>query len=256
MLRRRPPRLPEVLEPPNSAGGRSPGLAGLPDSTRGRRDVSARGRAGLARSGRRRVARRNRVRRWAAALLAAVAGFVTVSALTPRGAAAPGIVTVVAARDLAAGAVLEAGDLLVEARPPAQRPDTALARPDELIGKVLAAPLAAREVVTSARLRGAGMLAGQPAGTVAMSVPVLDPGATGVAPGSRVDLYASSSGEAVARDVIVLAIRQKSGSEWGPAAGASITLGLNDAAAAKVAGASSALQTGEIFIVALHHVGR
>lgn len=230
---------------------RPAGLAKPPDSVSRQRARSGRRHAGLARSGRRRVARRNRVRRWAAALLAAVGGFVAVTALTPGGAAAPGVATVVAARDLAAGTVLTADDLLVEARPSAQRPDTALTRPDGLVGRALAAPLTAREVVTSARLRGAGMLAGQPAGTVAMSVPVLDPQAAGVTAGSRVDLYASTSGDRVATDVTVLATRVPERSTWSADSAASITLALDASSASAVARSVSTLQAGEIFVLAL-----
>ncbi len=173
------------------------------------------------------------------------------TALTPRGAAAPGVATVVAARDLPAGVVLSAADLSVVPRPASQRPDAAASRPDDLVGKVLAAPLAAREVVTPARLRGPGLLSGQPAGTVAMSVPVLDPQAAGVISGSRVDLYASSSGDRVATDVTVLATRVPEASTWSAGGAASITLALDTQSAGQVARAVSTLQAGEIFVVAL-----
>lgn len=255
LLRGRPPRLPGPPAPTGQAqrrSSRADGSAG-PDhveSSRGRAE-SSRGRAGLARTGRRRVARRRRLRRWAAALLAAGAGFVGVTAITPRGVAAPGVPTVVAARDVAAGAVLRADDLLVEPRPPGQRPETALTDPDDLVGQSLATALTAREVVTPARLRGAGMLAGQPDGTVAMSVPVLDPQAAGVTSGSRIDLYASGSGDRVAADVTVLATRVPEPSTWSAGGAASITLALDPASASTVARSVSTLQAGEIFVVAL-----
>jgi Flp pilus assembly protein CpaB len=184
-------------------------------------------------------------------LLAALAGFLGVTALTPRGAAAPGLPTVVAAHDVPSGVVLGADDLVVEPRPPVQRPDTAVSEVDAVIGEVLAAPLSAREVLTSSRLRGPGMLAGQPAGTVAMSVPVLDPQAAGVTAGSRVDLYASGSGERVASDVTVLATRVPEASTWSSGGAASITLALDQASAGAVARSVSTLQAGEIFVVAL-----
>lgn len=208
----------------------------------------------LARSGRRRAARRQRVRRWSAAVLAALAAFATVSALRPADTPATGLPTVVAARDLPAGAVLTEGDLLVEPRPAGQRPDTATGTTTGLPGRVLTSPISAREIVTSARLRGSGLLAGQPAGTVAMSLPVLDPGSTGVAPGSRIDLYASGTGAVVARDVTVLALRTEAGSTWTATPAASISVALDPDTASRVAVAISALQAGGIFLIAVHQL--
>jgi Flp pilus assembly protein CpaB len=157
----------------------------------------------------------------------------------------------VAAGDLPAGRVLDEGDLVVESRPPGQRPDTAVSDPAKLVGEVLAAPLVAREIVTSSRLRGPGLLSGQPPGTVAMSVPVLDPQAAGVTSGSRVDLYASGSGDRVARDVAVLATRVPEASTWSSGGAASITIALDEQSASAVSRSVSTLQTGEIFVVAL-----
>jgi Flp pilus assembly protein CpaB len=193
------------------------------------------------------------VRRWGAAALAAVAGFVGVTALSPRGAAAPGLPTVVAARDLPAGAVLGEDDLVVEPVAQRHRPDTAASTPDLLTGRVLTSPVAAREVVTQTRVQGAGMLAGQPPGTVAMSVPVLDPGSTGVTAGSTVDLYGTGTGELVARDTTVLAVRAQEQSAWSASATTSLTVALDPATAGRVAQSVSALQAGEIFMVAVHH---
>lgn len=272
MLRRRPPVLPSPATAPGGgrrvAGGSGsvpPGQgsgAGDPGAERpgrsggGSRSGPARLRRGrVVRRGRLprrgRVVRRGRLRRWGAALLAALAGFLGVTALTPRGAAAPGVPTVVAASDLPAGAVLGEGDLVVEPRPPSHRPDTAVADPGRLVGAVLAAPLSAKEVVTSSRLRGPGLLSGQPSGTVAMSVPVLDPEAAGVTSGSRVDLYASGSGDRVASDVTVLAARVPEASTWSSGGAASLTLALDPQSAAAVARSVSTLQAGEIFVVAL-----
>lgn len=212
-----------------------------------------RGGTTLPRSGRRRTARRHRVRRWGAAALAAVAGFVGVTALSPRGAAAPGLPTVVAARDLPAGSVLSEDDLVIEPVPRRHRPDTATATPAALAGRVLTSPVSAREVVTETRVQGAGMLSGQPPGTVAMSVPVLDPGSTGVAAGSRVDLYGTGTGELVARDTTVLAMRADEPSGWAASATTSLTVALDPSTASRVAQSVSALRAGEIFIVAVHH---
>jgi Flp pilus assembly protein CpaB len=204
-------------------------------------------------SARRRTARRHRVRRWGAAGLAAVAGFVGVTALSPGRAGAPGLPTVVAARDLPAGAVLSEDDLVVEPVPQRHRPDAATATPGQLTGQVLTSPVSAGEVLTETRVQGAGMLAGQPPGTVAMSVPVLDPGSTGVAAGSRVDLYGTGTGELVARDTTVLAIAAQEPSGWSASATTSLTVALDPSTAGRVAQSVSALRAGEIFIVAVHH---
>jgi Flp pilus assembly protein CpaB len=212
-----------------------------------------RGVPSLAPSGRRRTVRRHRLRRWGAAALAAVAGFIGVTALSPGRSGTLGLPTVVAARDLPAGAVLSQDDLVVEPVPQRHRPDAAAAAPDRLTGKVLTSPVSAREVLTETRVQGAGMLAGQPPGTVAMSVPVLDPGSTGVAAGSRVDLYGTGTGELVAHDTTVLAIRAQEPSSWSANATTSLTVALDPSTASRVAQSVSALRAGEIFIVAVHH---
>lgn len=147
--------------------------------------------------------------------------------------------------------MLSGADLEVEPRPPSQRPDTSLTSTGALVGRIVATPLRAREIVTSARLRGAGMLTGQPNGTVAMSVPVLDPQAAGVMSGSRIDLYASGSGDRVATNVTVLATRIPEESTWSSGGAASLTLALDEPAASAVARSVSTLQAGEIFVVAL-----
>ncbi len=82
----------------------------------------------------------------------------------------------------------------VATRPDGQRPRTALSRPETAVGRVVAAPLTAHDVVTPERLLGGDLLAGQPADRVAISVPVLDAGSVGVRPGNHVDLYATARG--------------------------------------------------------------
>lgn len=122
----------------------------------------------------------------------------------------------VAARDLPAGHLLSGGDLRRVAMPPAAVPDGAAGRAAE--GEVLAAPLRRGEPLTDVRLLGPGLLAGRPAGTVAVTVRVADPlAAVAVRAGSRVDVLAlpvsgaegwrpEDGSTLVAADALVLAL--------------------------------------------------
>jgi Flp pilus assembly protein CpaB len=157
-------------------------------------------------------------------------------------------------QDVAAGVVVGSDDVSVVPRPNGQRPDAALSTLDDVVGRTTASPLAAREVVTPARLVGGGVLAGQPDDRVAMSVPVLDVQGLGVQPGSRVDLYATGSGQLSASDAVVLAVRDGTdGSGLGRATPPQVTLALAPQAAAEVARSLSALEAGQIFVVAIRH---
>jgi Flp pilus assembly protein CpaB len=99
----------------------------------------------------------------------------------------------VAAHDLAAGQVLRPADLTLAAWPPGARPDGVLAAP---AGRVLAGAVRRGEPLTDARVTGPGLLAGQPAGTVAVTVRLSDPAATWLlAPGHRIDLIGGPAGD-------------------------------------------------------------
>jgi Flp pilus assembly protein CpaB len=199
------------------------------------------------------------VRRLAAAGVAAAAGFVALSALSPRAVGGVGVPTVVMVRDVAAGAIVGSADVSVVPRPEGQRPDEALATVADAVGRTAASPLAAREIVTPARLVGGGVLAGQPDDRVAMSVPVLDVGGLGVRPGSRIDLYATGSGRLTASDAVVLAVRDgtdgtaRAGAGFGRSDPPQVTLALTPQAAGDVARNLSALEAGQIFVLAIRH---
>jgi Flp pilus assembly protein CpaB len=186
--------------------------------------------------------------------VAALAGFVAVSALSPRAAGGAGVPTVVMVHDVAAGHVVGTDDVEVVPRPGGQRPVTALSRSDDLVGRVAAGPLNAGEVVVPGRLVGSGLLAGQPSDHVAMSVPVLDVEAIGVRPGSRVDLYATGAGSLAASDVVVLGVRDGSdGSGLGRATPPQVTVALSPSSATEVARSLGALEAGQIFTVAIRN---
>ncbi|GAB3068406.1 hypothetical protein GCM10027053_35880 [Intrasporangium mesophilum] len=157
-------------------------------------------------------------------------------------------------RDVAAGVVVGSDDVSVVPRPDGQRPYAALSAVADVVGRAAASPLAAREVVTRARLVGSGILADQPDDHVAMSVPVLDIEGVGVQPGSRVDLFATGSGRLAAGDAVVLAVRGGTdGSGLGRAEPPQVTLALTPQAAGEVARSLSALEAGQIFVVAIRH---
>jgi hypothetical protein len=161
---------------------------------------------GWARGGGRRGRWRRRVaRRLLAAVLAATAvvGGVAV-ARTPEGG--PSVTVLLAARDLPAGHLVGAADLVGQRRPRDYAPAAAPMEATDAVGRHLAGPVLAGEVVTPGRLLGPGLLAGRPAGDVALHVPVAGPGVSGlVSPGDRVDLVAAT-GAAVARGATVLAV--------------------------------------------------
>jgi len=228
--------------------GRLPGAGGIR-----RAGVRSR-RADWPNGPRRRSARRSRARRWIAAVVAGLAGFFSLSALSPRAAGGAGVATVVMVGDVAAGDVVKADDVDVVGRPSGHRPVTALSALDEVVGRVAAGRLVAREVVTRERLVGSGLLAGQPSGHVAMSVPVLDVSTLDVGPGSRIDLYSTGTGQLVAGDVIVLGARDaREAGGLGAAAPPQVTLALSPTEASDVARSLTALEAGQIFVVAIRH---
>ena len=154
---------------------------------------------------RRRRWRQSQVLRIVAAVLLGLAAWLTLGAVTPK-PADPGVPTVVAGRDLALGSTVSGDDLRVERRPQAQRPDGALADPGAAVGQVVSGPVLAGEIVTSARFRGPGQLAGLGSGLVAVSLPVTDPVLlTTLRPADTVSVLATGSGQPLATAAHVLA---------------------------------------------------
>jgi Flp pilus assembly protein CpaB len=155
-------------------------------------------------------------------------------------------------RDIAAGEVVGADDVTVTARPRSQRPETALSSPAGAVGRIAAGALAAREVVTPERLVGSGILSGQPSDHVALTVPVLDVASVGVRAGSRIDLFATGTGQRAASDVVVLGVRDAvQSSRLGTSAPPQVTLALSPSAASDVARSLGALDAGQVFVIAL-----
>ncbi|GAA4821319.1 SAF domain-containing protein [Nocardioides caeni] len=157
---------------------------------------------------RRQQARRRllRHRHLLALVLTGVAVLATLRTLAPPPPATT--VVLVAARDLAAGEVLEAGDLTEAHLPPDLVPAGIASTP---VGQTLAGPLRRGEPVTDVRLTGPELATGQPPDTVAQPVRLTDAGqAALLGTGDRIDLIAtdprSGASLALAFDVTVLAV--------------------------------------------------
>lgn len=148
-----------------------------------------------------------RHRRGLAALCAFVAVLAGVGAVRPAPPATEEVA--VLAHDLPAGATLSPDDVRMVAYPPEAVPDAALPR-DDVVGRILAAPVGAGEPVTGARLVGPGLAEAAP-GLDAVPVRLPDSGAVGLLRvGDRIDLVGADpqSGESgvLAADVPVLAL--------------------------------------------------
>lgn len=160
---------------------------------------------GLRGPGRRPAWHRTRLRRVVAASLVATAVWVTTSAFLPS-AAPSGVRVVVVAHDLMAGHVLTSGDLVVASWPDQLTPAGTVEDSADLVGRRLGAGMSRGEPVTTARVRGPGLLTGAPAGMVAAHVRLADPAmASMTVAGDRVDVI-SAAGTLVAVNVAVLAV--------------------------------------------------
>jgi pilus assembly protein CpaB len=128
-----------------------------------------------------------------------------------------GTPVLVAARDLAAGTVLTARDIELDARPPADLPDGTLASTRDVVGRVLASGARRGEVLTDVRLVGPSLVDTLAPGQVAVPVRIADAAAAAlVAPGAHVDVLAAVEGggpaQTVVTDATVLAIPTSTGS--------------------------------------------
>jgi Flp pilus assembly protein CpaB len=182
-------------------------------------------------------------RQVAAAVLTVLA---LVLALRPAPApAAPdgrdGVPVVVSARELPPGTVLGTGDLTTVRYPRAASPAGVAADPHELVRRVLAGGVRAREPITDVRLVGPGVTALLPAGQVAAPVRLADLAVAAlVRTGDRVDVLATAadapSAAVVADGALVVAT---SGTAEESGAGL-LLLAVDDATAARLAAAATA----------------
>lgn len=218
-----------------------------------------------ARSGARRrwsfrpASRRDRWRRTVAARLvsAALVGtalWLIASALLPS-PPDPGVPVLVATHDLPLGATVSGDDVRLDRRPEAYVPRGALTSPDAAVGRVLGAAVGAGEPLTPTRLRGPGQLANQPAGSMAVSVPVGDPSiVSSLRPADLVAVLVVGSGETVVASAPVLATDIPSTGTLGGSttAGAHVWLALTAAEARAVAVALGSGAGAAPFLVAPH----
>jgi pilus assembly protein CpaB len=163
----------------------------------------------------------------------------------------PGRTVVVATRDVPAGAALQASDVAVTAHPAEQVPASAAHRLADVVGRVVAAPLSAREVVTTTRLVGPNLLLGRTPDQVAAPVRIADAGAAALLrAGVRVDVLVAVEGadtaRTVARGATVLARPVASGDGLGSLGTASdsggglVLLAVSDSDAAALAQSAAA----------------
>lgn len=141
-------------------------------------------------------------RRGVAAVLAGVTVFATLSALTGKDTSDL-VQVVVASRLVVAGSTVTDTDVRVARMPRQAVPDGALVRTQDAIGKVAGTGVRAGQILTDLTLVGGAT--GD--GTVVLSVKLDNPQLASLAPpGTRVTLYATTSAQAVASHVLVVAV--------------------------------------------------
>lgn len=150
-----------------------------------------------------------RHRRPLAALFAGIAVLLALGALR---AEPPGRTVVVAARDLASGTVLAAGDVRRARLPDQAAPDHSSGRTDDVVGRTVAGPMRRGEIITDRRVVRADRMSGFAAGTVLATVRLADADAlTNLRVGDRVDVVAvdpdgASEAEVVARGAEIVTL--------------------------------------------------
>lgn len=177
-------------------------------------------------------------------LAAAAAGLAVLAELRATTGPPPPTETAwTAARDLPGGATLRASDLRRVRFAAGTVPSGAVRAPDDVDGRVLAAPLHYREVLTDTSVVGPGLLAGYP-GLTAVPVRVSDASVVGLLRvGDRVDVVAADpDGQAapveVARRAPVLALPQSSAAASPDSTGRLVLLGLPREDASRAASAA------------------
>lgn len=196
-------------------------------------------RGATTRVSRRALWRRAKVRRVAAALLAAVGIWLAVSAASadPEG---PHSEVVVAQVDARSGHALTDADLDVTTMPVALVPSGASAHVEDWTGTRLAAPIRAGDVLTDADISIAALADGQPPGYVVTHLPLSSAALARAAPaGARVDVLSTVDGSTLASDVVVLATTE-AGDDTGESPGLFVAVSGDEAQAIAVAGGGAA----------------
>lgn len=180
------------------------------------------------------------------ATAAALVGLAAVLALVPaRGTAATHLV-VVAARDLAPGTVLAAGDLTLHELPEQGVPDGATRDPVAVLSRTVAAPVRRGEPLTDVRLTGPELTraVSMDPGTVSVPLRLADSGVAALLhPGATVDVVTTGERQdetvVLARSARVLAVLD-AGARTTERGGSLVLAALDPVAATRVAAASIA----------------
>lgn len=172
------------------------------------------------------------------------------SALDP---APPTTVRVVAAaRDLSGGARLTLDALRTTELPPAAVPHGAVRHPEQLVGRVLAAPVRRGEIMTDVRVVGAPLLRSYGEGLVAVPVRIADGASVALLqPGDVIDVLAAAAPDiavtsaptradvvAASAPILSLPSRRETAFGGGEDAGALVVLATSAPTAARLAAAA------------------
>jgi Flp pilus assembly protein CpaB len=182
-----------------------------------------------------------RHRRVVAAVLAGVAVLVGIRTIAPP--PPPSAIAVVATRDLAAGVRLTTGDLRTVRVAQSLMPTAGALTESSSVGRVLAAPIRAGEVITDRSVIGRSLIAGYPSGTVATAIRLPDADIVGLlATGDRIDVYSAVAevgqpASLVAADVAVIAAPEPV--DGARQTGAVVLLAVTPDQAARLAGAAA-----------------
>ena len=133
------------------------------------------------------------------------------------------------------------GDVRTVEMPPAVVPEGAFRATAAAVGASVAAPMRAGEPLTDRRVLGDSLIAGYPAGSVAVPVRIEDAEVVALLrPGDHIDLYASigdqGSATRIVTDAIVVMLPEVTDDRG---TGALIVLAVDEVEAAKVAHASA-----------------
>lgn len=145
-------------------------------------------------------------RRSIAAAAAVLAVLATVAA--SANSSGPSVVVLVATRELRAGTFVAAEDVRVSKAPASVTPEGALGRPDEIVGRMLAASVAKGGILTQLSPVSQRVVS---AGRTLLPVRLADPDVRKVVrPGDRITLISAGVGDSparvVAEDVLVVAL--------------------------------------------------
>lgn len=190
----------------------------------------------------RRVLRRRR--RTVTAVLAAICVVAALRAASPTPPATAPVL--LAARDLAGGGPLAAGDLSLARLPPDAVPAGALTDLTQATGRTLAAPMRRGEPLTDVRLVGPRLVDALDPGLVATPVRIADPAAAALLQaGDLIDVLAAPADPAGGRTTLaaagvrVLAVPTPTQDATDPSQGALVVLATTPATAAVLAAAST-----------------